>query len=319
MTWWGRHSPAPMTPSSVEALTIAEQGARTVYVCPGQPGNTLAVTGKGTTTAGKSQSMLLETSGSQDERIAVSIEADGGSLVPTLVTESLDGETAAGVDVITPGSGPATDLTIPAVQVVDAAEQGETPQDSTGEGPTPLPGAQEVEIDPGAVFDLSLRGVAPGTYGVQVTADRQVAAGVRLVRSAGEYPARSGSLVHDEAWIQPGAGDSGPSSILAVPRGGGLTPAVALANSGGRRTVTLASLDGGWSQEVSLPAGGASTVEVPQDFSAVTVTDSGTGEGLVAATIVTAQATGDAAGTLISVVPAVPDAAASAQREVLLD
>ncbi|BDA63665.1 DUF5719 family protein [Actinomyces capricornis] len=473
LTWWGRHSPAPMTPSSVEALTIAEQGARTVYVCPGQPGNTLAVTEKGTTTArtlitpvgraqsidyrgetldsegttsldagtggvlsiepagsqavsaatvvtsltndgdlrgltaapctqpsavswivggsadlgasadlrldnpgvtavtarvslygssgrlslpsngevtipaGKSQSMLLETSGSQDERIAVSIEADGGSLVPTLVTESLDGETAAGVDVITPGSGPATDLTIPAVQVVDAAEQGETPQDSTGatsseasavrvvnpheepasvsitmlgpEGPTPLPGAQEVEIDPGAVFDLSLRGVAPGTYGVQVTADRQVAAGVRLVRSAGEYPARSGSLVHDEAWIQPGAGDSGPSSILAVPRGGGLTPAVALANSGDRRTVTLASLDGGWSQEVSLPAGGASTVEVPQDFSAVTVTDSGTGEGLAAATIVTAQATGDAAGTLISVVPAVPDAAASAQREVLLD
>ncbi|RRD24442.1 DUF5719 family protein [Actinomyces bowdenii] len=473
LTWWGRHSPAPMAPAGVEAVTIAEQGARTVYNCPGRPGNTLAAADEGETTArtlitpvgraraidyrgealksegttsldtgtggvlsiepaesqavsaatvitsltnggdlrgltaapclqpsavswivggsadlgasadlrldnpgvtavtarvtlygssgrlslpsngevtipaGKSQSMLLETSGSQDERIAVSIEADGGSLVPSLATESLDGETAAGVDVITPGAVPATDLTIPAVQVVEAAKQGETPEDSTGatsseatavrvvnpneepasisitmlgpEGPTPLPGAQEVEIDPGAVFDLSLRGVEPGTYGVRVTADRQVAAAARLVRSAGEHPARSGALVHDEAWIQAGAADSGPRSILAVPRGGGLTPLVALANSGPQRTVTVASLDGGWSQEVSLPPGAASTVEVPQDFSAVIITDSAAGEGLAAATVVTAEATGDAAGTLISAVPAVPDAAASAQRDILLD
>ena len=49
--------------------------------------------GEITVPAGGSSSLPLETKGSQDPRIAVSVEADGGSVVPTLVTESLDGET----------------------------------------------------------------------------------------------------------------------------------------------------------------------------------------------------------------------------------
>lgn len=308
--------------------------------------------GEVTIPAGKSESMLLETSGSQDERIAISIEADGGSLVPSLVTESLDGETAAGVDVLTPGAAPSTSLTIPGVQVLEAAKQGDAADESSGaassessvvrvanphdepasvsitmlgpEGPTPLPGAQEVEIDPGSVFDLSLKGVEPGTYGVQVTSDRDVAAAVRLVRSAGEYPARSGSLVHDEAWIQPAAEGSLSRAVLAVPRGEGLTSAVTLANSGAQRTISLAAVGGDWRKEVTLPAGGATAVEVPAEVTALTLTaqgqagSTGDAEGLAAATIVTAEATGEAAGTLISVIPALADATVGAQRTILL-
>ena len=309
--------------------------------------------GEVTVPAGGSSSLVLETKGSQDPRIAVSIEADGGSVVPTLVTESLDGETPAGTDVITPGAAPATDLVVPGVEIVEPATQGEVPDAKTGadssdtpavrivnpgqapatvsvtmlgkDGAHPLAGAQSVTIDAGSVFDIQLAGVAAGTYGVQVTSSTPVGAAVRMVRSGGEYPARSKALVHDQAWAQaalPGAADSG---LLAVPRVASLTSSVTVANSGPATSLTLSSLDGSWSQDVTVAKGSAVVVEVPAKVAAVRLSAAGsssgqprTPSGLAAATIVTAQAGGQLAGTLISTVPAQPDAAAQAQRRILL-
>ena len=311
--------------------------------------------GEVTVPAGGSSSLVLETKGSQDPRIAVSIEADGGSVVPTLVTESLDGETPAGTDVITPGAAPATDLVVPGVEIVEPASQGEVPDATTGadssdtpavrivnpgqapatvsvtmlgkDGARPLAGAQSVAIDAGSVFDISLAGVPAGVYGVQVTSNTPVGAAVRLVRSAGEYPERSQALIHDQAWAQaalPGAADSG---LLAVPRASSLTSAVTVANSGAATSVTLSSVDGSWSQDVAVTKGSAVVVEVPTEVAAVRLSAAGqesasgtsrTPSGLAAATIVTAQAGGDLAGTLISTVPAQPDASVRAQRSILL-
>ena len=312
--------------------------------------------GEITVPAGGSSSLALETKGSQDPRIAVSVEADGGSVVPTLVTESLDGETPAGTDVITPGSAPATDLVIPGVEIVEPAAQGEVPDAKTSadssdtpavrivnpaaapatvsvtmlgkDGARPLSGAQSVTIDAGSVFDIQLAGVPAGTYGVQVTSNTPVGAAARMVRSGGEYPARSKALVHDQAWAQaalPGAVDSG---LLAVPRAASLSSAVTVANSGEPTSVTLSSLDGSWKQDVKVAKGSSSVVEVPAKVSAVRLNAAGqkgssgashTSSGLAAATIVTAQAGGDLAGTLISTVPAQPDATVQAQRRILLD
>ena len=312
--------------------------------------------GEITVPAGGSSSLALETKGSQDPRIAVSVEADGGSVVPTLVTESLDGETPAGTDVITPGAAPATDLVIPGVEITEPATQGEVPDAKTGadssdtpavrivnpgaapatvsvtmlgkDGARPLSGAQSVTIDAGSVFDIQLAGVPAGTYGAQVTSNTPVGAAVRMVRSGGEYPARSKALVHDQAWAQaalPGAADSG---LLAVPRATSLSSAVTVANSGETTSVTLSSLDGSWKQDVKVAKGSSSVVEVPAKVSAVRLNaagrkgSSGTSHapsGLAAATIVTAQAGGDLAGTLISTVPAQPDATVQAQRRILLD
>ena len=312
--------------------------------------------GEITVPAGGSSSLALETKGSQDPRIAVSVEADGGSVVPTLVTESLDGETPAGTDVITPGAAPATDLVIPGVEIVEPAAQGEVADAKTGadssdtpavriinpgaapatvsvtmlgkDGARPLSGAQSVTIDAGSVFDIQLAGVPAGTYGVQVTSNTPVGAAVRTVRSGGEYPARSKALVHDQAWAQaalPGAADSG---LLAVPRATSLSSAVTVANSGETTSVTLSSLDGSWKQDVKVAKGSSSVVEVPAKVSAVRLNAAGrkgssgtshTPSGLAAATIVTAQAGGDLAGTLISTVPAQPDATVQAQRRILLD
>ena len=312
--------------------------------------------GEITVPAGGSSSLALETKGSQDPRIAVSVEADGGSVVPTLVTESLDGETPAGTDVITPGSAPATDLVIPGVEIVEPAAQGEVPDAKTSadssdtpavrivnpaaapatvsvtmlgkDGARPLSGAQSVTIDAGSVFDIQLAGVPAGTYGVQVTSSTPVGAAARMVRSGGEYPARSKALVHDQAWAQaalPGAVDSG---LLAVPRAASLSSAVTVANSGETTSVTLSSLDGSWKQDVKVAKGASVVVEVPAEVSAVRLNAAGqegssgtsrTSSGLAAATIVTAQADGDVAGTLISTVPAQPDATVQAQRRILLD
>ena len=312
--------------------------------------------GEVTVPAGGSSSLALETKGSQDPRIAVSVEADGGSVVPALVTESLDGETPAGTDVITPGAAPTTDLVIPGVEIVEPASQGEVPQAKTGadssdtpavrivnpgqapatvsvtmlgkDGARSLSGAQSVTIDAGSVFDIQLAGVPAGTYGVQVTSSTPVGAAVRMVRSGGEYPARSKALVHDQAWAQaalPGAADSG---LLAVPRSASLSSAVTVANSGAATSVTLSSLDGSWRQDVKVAKGSSVVVEVPAKVAAVRLNSAGqedssgasrTSSGLAAATIVTAQAGGDLAGTLISTVPAQPDAAVQAQRRILLD
>ncbi len=312
--------------------------------------------GEITVPAGGSSSLALETKGSQDPRIAVSVEADGGSVVPTLVTESLDGETPAGTDVITPGAAPATDLVIPGVEITEPAAQGEVPDAKTGadssdtpavrivnpgadpatvsvtmlgkDGARPLSGAQSVTIDAGSVFDIQLAGVPAGTYGVQVTSSAPVGAAARLVRSGGEYPARSKALVHDQAWAQaalPGAADSG---LLAVPRAASLSSAVTVANSGETTSVTLSSLDGSWKQDVKVAKGASVVVEVPAEVSALRLNAAGqesssgtsrTSSGLAAAAIVTAQAGGDLAGTLISTVPAQPDATVQAQRRILLD
>ena len=312
--------------------------------------------GEITVPAGGSSSLALETKGSQDPRIAVSVEADGGSVVPTLVTESLDGETPAGTDVLTPGAAPATDLVIPGVEIIEPAAQGEVPDAKTGadssdtpavrivnpgadpatvsvtmlakDGARPLSGAQSVTIDAGSVFDIQLAGVPAGTYGVQVTSSAPVGAAARLVRSGGEYPARSKALVHDQAWAQaalPGAADSG---LLAVPRAASLNSAVTVANSGETTSVTLSSLDGSWKQDVKVAKGASVVVEVPAEVSALRLNAAGqesssgtsrTSSGLATAAIVTAQAGGDLAGTLISTVPAQPDATVQAQRRILLD
>ncbi|CAM2979460.1 DUF5719 domain-containing protein [Actinomyces slackii] len=302
--------------------------------------------GEVTISAGKAASMLLESGDSQDERLALSIEAEGGSVVPALATESLEGETPAGVDLITPGAGPSTDSLIPGVEIVEGGAQGDATSGTgaaSGEasvvrvanphseaatvsvtmvgpdGASPLPGAQDVAIDPGSVFDISLRGVAPGAYGVRVTSDMPVASGVRLVRTAAEYPARSGVLMRDKAWIQPAAPDAVAHGVLSIPRSGGLTSTVSLSNSGARRTVRLADVAGSWHQDVVVPASRTVAVEVPTQVSAVTLSAEGGTEGLGAATVVTAQAAQATAGTLISVVPAVPDASSGERKQIILN
>lgn len=300
--------------------------------------------------AGQTVGLLLETEGSGNPRLALSVEADSGSLMTFLVTETLDGETAAGTEVITPGASPATEQIVPGVVLVEQpAPHTTATEEPAGSGPplaasapvvrvvnpgtepanvsvsligadgeTDLPGAQDVLVDPGAVFDISLAGTAPGTYGVRVTSDQPVGAAVSLLRAAGEYPERSGTLLRDVAWAQAASPAAVESGAVALPRNDGITPSLVLTNAGtASATVTLSSLDGSWTQEVAVPATTTLTAEVPQDVDAVTLS-APTGQSVSATVVLTAEVTGDTAGTLISVLPPTADADSLARRSMIL-
>lgn len=297
--------------------------------------------------AGETRTVLLETAPDASDRVAVGVEADDGALGVSLATESLDGETPAGTEVLTPGAAPSTDLTVPGVVLTKAADQGEEEKDGASSSDAPavrvanpgtepatvtltiegehgsevLPGAESVTIDPGAVFDVSLAGVTPGAYGVRVTSDQPVAAAVRLVRSAGEYPEASGVLVHDVAWAQAGQPSAVQAGTVSMPRSDGMTPQLLLTSSGdaalGDTTVHLASADGGWSTDVDVPVGTTVAAKVPDDVDAVTMSGA-PGRDVTAAVVVTAKVKGDAAGTLISTLSPVADAQALAERRIRL-
>ncbi|MDO4899398.1 DUF5719 family protein [Actinomyces sp.] len=304
---------------------------------------TLPSSGQVAVRAGETVTVLLEVAGALDDRLALRVEADGGSLIPVLVTESLDGETPAGVDVLTAGAAPGTDLTVPGVVLVNAADQGEeviagaassdspavrivNPAEAPAEvsisligadGEEELPGATAVTVDAGAVFDVSLAGVAPGAYAVHVVSDAPVGAAVKLVRSAGEYPERSGALAHDTTWVQAAAA-AGADTTLALPRLDGLDTTLVLTNTDrADTTVTLAAADGDWTEQVAVPAASTLTPEVPDEVSALVITGA-SGSRISAAAVVTAEVSGDVPGTLISVVPTVPDAATQGSRNLLL-
>ncbi|MDO4242259.1 MAG: DUF5719 family protein [Actinomyces sp.] len=300
--------------------------------------------------AGQTVGLLLESAGATDSRIALSVEADGGTLVPFLATEALNGETAAGTEVISPGAAPSTDLTVPGVVLVEGAAQGEAAGQQNAaadaelihrspvvrvvnpgqepatvsvsligaQGEQALAGAESVVVDPGAVFDISLAGTAPGSYAVRVTSDNPVGAGVSLVRSAGEYPERSGTTLRDVAWAQAAPPGALEAAVVALPRGNGLAPVLTLTNSSTMpATVTLASADGTWTSEVTVPASTTLSPEIPQEVAALRLT-SPDAQALSAAVTVTAQVEGETAGTLISVLSPVADAEALTQRSLVL-
>lgn len=335
--------------SSAE-LRMTNPGTTTVKARVSLYGSTgrlaLPSNGELTVPAGQTVALLLETAGAADDRVALSVEADGGTIVPVLVTESLDGETPAGTEVLTRGAAPSTSLSVPGVVLVEPENQGERSDAQTSAvsaqspavrvvnpgteaatvsvsllgaaGQEALPGAEQVVIDPGAVFDISLGGVAPGHYAVRVTSDAPVSAAVRLVRSAGEYPARSGALAHDIAWVQATTPGTLDSATLAVPREQGLSPVVVLSNSSARdAALTLGSADGSWTQEITVPAWSTLTPEIPQGVTALTLSGQDV-DAVSAAAVVTVSVQGDVSGELIAVIPAVPDAAALSGRPILL-
>ena len=338
---------APTGAVGVTTTLSADGDLRGLTAAPCTPPTAISWIVGGSTQLGSSAELRLTNPGT-DSRLALSVEATGGTLVPALVTEALDGETAAGTEVTTAGAAPSTDLTVPGVVLTDAAEQGEKASDAAEgapvssdapvvrvvnpgdepatvavsmvgrDGTQPLPGAGSLVVDPGAVFDVSLGGVPAGAYGVHVGSDAPVTAGVRLVRSAGEYPERSGALLHDVAWSQATASDAGEAGSIALPRGGEMSSDLVLTNSGrSPAAVSLTSADGTWSRDVEVPAGTTVTPEVPDEIAALTIAGSGSQE-VAAAAVVTTQVTGSAAGTLIAVVPAVADSTALSETRLLL-
>lgn len=293
--------------------------------------------------AGQTRTVLLESSAAGEARLALSVESEGGRLIAALSTENLEGETPAGVDLVGPSASPSTEQIIPGVVLEDAsAGEGESPVlriANPGEsearvrvsligtdGTQDLPGAQDLVIDPGAVFDVTLAGLPAGSYGIRVSSDQPVAAAAKMVRMAGEYPEASGVRERDIAWS--GAQESSVLSdaVLALPAAvssGSMNASLVLSNPGSEaETLTLRSADGEWSREVIVPAGRAmelslGTDMVPEGTAALRLSTGGPTQ-LRGAVLLSQEVTGEQSGTLISVLAPQPDAAAASARQLQL-
>ncbi|KJQ53681.1 DUF5719 family protein [Microbacterium sp. SA39] len=124
--------------------------------------------------------------------------------------------------------------------------------------------------------EVSLSGLAPGTYTVEVEADSAVVAAVRQQDGSG--------LDSDFAWVTP-APEIDSEVLVAVPEGP--TAQLQLANtSDDEATVALERVDGGETEEIVVPAGESVSVDVDSQttyrlrpsstvHAAVTMTESG--------------------------------------------
>ncbi|MPV38063.1 DUF5719 family protein [Georgenia subflava] len=286
--------------------------------------------------------ILLEGVATGDPALALRVDAAGGEVTATVQDLQLNGLVSAGLDTVSPAAAPALNVTIPgvvlgestpedtatsAVRLVNPGEEIATAEVTLlgADGETEIPGAREVVLDPGAVLDLSLAGLEPGAYAVEVDADQPVTGGVVLARTglAGELDPDAAPV--DRAWTA--AAEPAPRGLLQTPGLGDLVDAGALVLTNPAEedvTVELVPVTAGGTigdpVPVTIPA--RSTVstdagDLAEDLASVVVRpaeDGDDGTGVLGAAVLTATADD---GELITVLPLSADPQAA--RSVLVD
>src|SRR5699024_9365742 len=136
--------------------------------------------------------VLLEAEVPDEARLAVRVRSTGGEVSAYVQDAQLRGLVPAGVATIVPTAAPAPDVHVPGVELVESELTDDDPavvrilnpgeDDATlsvsllGPGSRePIPGANDIVVDPGAVAEVSLAGLPAGTWTVAVSADRPVA------------------------------------------------------------------------------------------------------------------------------------------------
>lgn len=174
--------------------------------------------------------LVLPGVAAEQRRIAVHVSAAGGQVSAYLQDSLLDGFTPHGTDLVTAGVGPSTHQIVPGIAVpatgVDAADAGSLRLLAPGgkpatvsvrllgpQGDVALSGAQAVDLTPGEVTDVSLGGVAAGSYTAVVESSEPVVAAAMIARAgqAGDLDAQPRL---ERAWSASTAGGSG---LVAVP------------------------------------------------------------------------------------------------------
>lgn len=275
---------------SYNRLTIANPGLTpvTVTVAGYSSIGALDLGANSTVTIAPNESTVVNLDGlvANDPRIALHLSADSGRFAATLQTNALDGFTPAGVDIVTP-SASATSVMIPGVVIPASQSQGAdeastaladestaaavrvvNPSDSeasvvihtlSAAGQEVLPGGENLSIAPASVVDISLDGLAPGDYAIEVTSAQDISASV--VTSA------QGGAGVDYAWLPATTGLSSGGAALTA------NEARLVVASADRAAVQWtaygdddAILDSG-----SLEVSGASGVDLPEGTSFVWV------------------------------------------------
>ncbi|MCR6690510.1 DUF5719 family protein [Cellulomonas sp.] len=169
----------------------------------------------------------------QERRVAVHVTATGGRVAAHVQDSTLEGFTPTGTDLVVPGAAPARRQVVPAVPLrateVDDASAGVLRLVATGaqtttarvrvlgpDGVQDLPGAEALELDPGAVTDVPLGGLAEGSYTFVVDADRAVVAAAMVARSGDPTAQEPTVPTQERAWVPSVSTDGG---FVALPAG----------------------------------------------------------------------------------------------------
>jgi len=284
-----------------------------------------------------SEEVLLEGVSEGNPEIALRVDADGGEVTATVQDLQLDGLVSAGIDRVTGSAPPALHLTIPGVALTESDIDDEVASElrlvNPGEeeatasvrllgpdGPVEVPGAQDVVLDPGAVLDLTLAGIEPGTYAVDVTSDQPITGGVALARIGEAGPLDPDVPPVDRAW-SPAARPSG-GGLVQTPSLGDLVDGarVVLSNPGEQdvEVELIPVADGGEVEDpvtVTVPARSTIDRDVTELVGTGPAMRIAAADGeILASTVLTARGED---GQLISVLPMSPDP--HEQRSVRVD
>ena len=242
----------------------------------GAGGPVQAPGGKGLVVApGASRSVMLSGLAPDQELLSVHVKSSGGPVSAFIQQSVLRGLTPGGVDFLQPVQAPGTSQAIPGVRVQApaaaakiAAQSGYSDASTAlmvtvpgaadaivevkAYGPTgqvPLPGGGVFTATAGKVSQLSLAGLAEGTYTLTVSSNASVVAGVRLVNSTKPGAATDIAFAPTAARLGNNQLLSLPAGlsttlVLAAPTGTGsvdLVPISASGALGAQKTVTLQS------------------------------------------------------------------------------
>lgn len=183
---------------------------------------------------GEQEVVVLGGVAAEQRRLAVHVTTTGGRVSAYLQDSAIDGFTAAGTDLVAPGAVPARRQVVPAVSVAEAdvdqpgsgtlrllvpGEKGATARVRIlgADGVQDLPGAEAVDLAPGAVTDVPLGGLPAGAYTVVVDADRPVVASAVLSRPGDGTALDPGTPTLERAWAP--STEVGTGGTLAVPAG----------------------------------------------------------------------------------------------------
>ncbi|PYF99384.1 hypothetical protein SAMN05216184_10794 [Georgenia satyanarayanai] len=181
--------------------------------------------------AGGQRIVLLEALAA-DPRVAIHVAAAGGEVTALVQDSRLRGLVPGGTDLVAPSVPPAETVVVPgiflgetsgeeadapAVRVVNPGEETATVSLELlgADGPEPVPGAEDLVLDPGAVVDVSLTGIPGGPWSAVVSADRPVTAAAVTTTVGTASEEDPGTAPVDRAWSP--AVPALASGVVAVP------------------------------------------------------------------------------------------------------
>jgi len=290
------------SPGRQERLVLVNPGANEVVVglsLHGHDGPIASPTGTGVTVPAHGRAVvLLDALDGSESTPAVHVQVVGGTVAAFLDDTWLDGSVPAGADTAPPDAPPSTTQVVPAA-ALDGPGSVRIAVPGTKEavvqvrliGPSgglPLPGADAgvTRVPGGAVAELSLAQVPPGTYAVEVTSDVPVVAAAFAQRRAGTDPG-------DFAWSTSAPAVSGTAGTTFTSSGQAPARSLTLVATDGSVTADLVTVVGGTvtAKRVTIAQDTTSTVALPAGSTSVWV-HRVEGDGELRAAVVSTLGTG---------------------------